>query len=939
MGPSAWSVLSNVCPCAAGNVEEAAACLGRKASLLSSAASVSGASASEVDLDGWISAEELAALAEGLLARGAGIVLITLGSNGCYGAVTADEGHLRQLLRAGCPANLTAVIGRRQLVPAFATQGEVNSVGAGDAFLAGFLAALCHFSGDDQVIPSLLDLLRAGCAAALYRVDSSLQQRTTWPTVAALLQSTESLHQLPVTNSSLRSLLAPGSMLDGGIMGCPRRAQESMDLGDVLDIQTFLTPELREAALAAVRSVSTNLTTITADGRTMQVESIGEAEATNTLFPLALWLATRMGSSSTCREGRRAPRLIVGLTGPGGVGKSTLAYVLGECVRALPAECFAMVDKPAVHVLGVDAYHLPTTAFAAQPGLAVRKGRPDTFTPKALLADLCNLREGQADVPLPIYDRGLHEPVAGAGGTVRGDLSPALIIVEGIHLLHRGDGWAPIRGALDLTIALRPASASLARERLIARKVQGGRAQHDAATHYDRVDLPNVRAHALACVDASLCLCFADRVAPPNKVRASDEMYRVEEVSSGVSDEEAAGLGLRREVLSLPAAPLLVVGLNPALQRTLCVPQLTLNAVARATALVQSVGGKGQHCVLAANAERSGSACICQVLGAVGAAGKFVAEQLMPAGQQKPSATPASDRELTYWCEGFSTRTCTTVLSAHDGSSTELIDPSEEVSASDAKQLRARLLQAVRDADASCRPGIAMCGSLPTGLPTSLYAEVAMAKPAGVLLLLDAYKGIAEALQTGRVDVLKINASELRALLLARSSSGGNEAPDAGVEGQSGCEGVLRDLRQLFNDRALLGGAPAETLVAVTDGASEAYLAIRGQGVDIVPGPGAVWRLHIPPLDSRGGCVNPIGAGDTASGVLLCALVEGCEPPQALARALAAASASCLSLRGADWQKEVAAELREEIVISQLETCEWNGSGTVASSSWAAVTE
>ena len=78
--------------------------------------------------------------------QGCGIAIITLGAHGCYGA-SADESRLRKLLGDAYPHHVSNSFARqRVLIPAYACEGSVNSVGAGDSFLAGIVAALCHYS-------------------------------------------------------------------------------------------------------------------------------------------------------------------------------------------------------------------------------------------------------------------------------------------------------------------------------------------------------------------------------------------------------------------------------------------------------------------------------------------------------------------------------------------------------------------------------------------------------------------------------------------------------------------------------------------------------------------------------------------------------------------------------------------------------------------------
>jgi len=59
-----------------------------------------------------------------------------------------------------------------------------------------------------------------------------------------------------------------------------------------------------------------------------------------------------------------------------------------------------------------------------------------TINVDALLSDLELLHHHPkpSEIPLPIYDRSLHDPVPGA---LRIHPRQRLILVEGLHLLHR----------------------------------------------------------------------------------------------------------------------------------------------------------------------------------------------------------------------------------------------------------------------------------------------------------------------------------------------------------------------------------------------------------------------------------------------------------------------------------------------------------------------
>jgi fructose-1-phosphate kinase PfkB-like protein len=248
---------------------------------------------------------------------------------------------------------------------------------------------------------------------------------------------------------------------------------------------------------------------------------------------------------------------------------------------------------------------------------------------------------------------------------------------------------------------------------------------------------------------------------------------------------------------------------------------------------------------------------------------------------------------------GMKTRMCTTLLYGEQGAMTELIDPSETIPAHHVGALKARLLAAV------VRPetrAVCVCGTFPPGVGPSLYAEIAAAKLGmgihGAILVIDAYKGIEDALSTGACDLLKINAAELHALL------GGGEA---GVEGLGREEVIVRDMTLAFHPHGgPMASCATTSVLAVTDGPSSAYM-MRATG--------EAWRLKVPAVSD---VANPIGAGDTVTGVMVAALVSGDPLEQAFAKGLAAASASCKGMQGAVYQQADYEQLLAGVVIERL---------------------
>ncbi|THA79036.1 nucleoside/nucleotide kinase family protein [Streptomyces sp. A0642] len=128
-------------------------------------------------------------------------------------------------------------------------------------------------------------------------------------------------------------------------------------------------------------------------------------------------------------------RRILGIAGPPGAGKSTLAEQL---VGAL---------GPLAVLVPMDGFHL-AQAELERLGRAERKGAPDTFDAAGYAALLRRLRapEPGTVVYAPSFDRSLEEPVAGAL-PVPPDVP--LVVTEGNYLLYGEGAWAPVRGLLD----------------------------------------------------------------------------------------------------------------------------------------------------------------------------------------------------------------------------------------------------------------------------------------------------------------------------------------------------------------------------------------------------------------------------------------------------------------------------------------------------------
>lgn len=195
----------------------------------------------------------------------------------------------------------------------------------------------------------------------------------------------------------------------------------------------------------------------------------------------------------------RGPRQILGIAGPPGAGKSTLAARIAD----------ALGPERAV-VVPMDGFHL-AQAELSRLGRADRKGAPDTFDAAGYAALLRRLRAtGGPDGPAaprgparpdganerpgitvyaPAFDRSLEEPIA---GSIPVAPSVPLVITEGNYLLHDAAEWAPVRPLLDEAWYLAP-DEGLRVGRLVERHVRHGKDPAYARAWVARSDEPNAR--------------------------------------------------------------------------------------------------------------------------------------------------------------------------------------------------------------------------------------------------------------------------------------------------------------------------------------------------------------------------------------------------------------------------------------------------------------
>lgn len=180
-------------------------------------------------------------------------------------------------------------------------------------------------------------------------------------------------------------------------------------------------------------------------------------------------------------------RVILGLAGPPGAGKSTLAEFIVDYARARDSGSGSGAGESWAAYFPMDGYHL-SNAQLRRIGLENRKGAPATFDTGGYLAMLSRLAaDSGEDVYVPAYDRTLHEPIAArllVPGTAR------LVVTEGNYLALDEPPWRDARRFIDQLWYVDAADA-LREERLVARQLAGGRTPDEARDWVGSSDGPN----------------------------------------------------------------------------------------------------------------------------------------------------------------------------------------------------------------------------------------------------------------------------------------------------------------------------------------------------------------------------------------------------------------------------------------------------------------
>lgn len=307
---------------------------------------------------------------------------------------------------------------------------------------------------------------------------------------------------------------------------------------------------------------------------------------------------------------------------------------------------------------------------------------------------------------------------------------------------------------------------------------------------------------------------------------------------------------------------ILCVNLNAAIDKTALVSPFELNQIHRPQSVLALPGGKG--CNVARALKTLGETPV--VTGWIGGfAGAFIEAALRREGIESAFVETESE-----------SRTCLSILDEANGTLTELYENGAPVSPDKLDELLARFELIIGEFSA-----VALCGSIPKGVPADTYARlIAIAHREGIPVALDAS---GEALKLGlaaRPLLIKPNKAEFADLIGAM--------PDT----LPGFAAAAADVARRF-----------DVIVVLSLGADGAL------GVQ----DGEIWHARPPQLKIR----SAVGSGDSLVAGVVRGLTRGLPLADALATGVAAGTANALHIGAGVFTLEDFEQVRAQVTVER----------------------